>query len=761
MTTKADRLIELIENGFREFILPIVVIRRDQMNCESKLHEISNLCASAYVIRSSAVDEDQNFSNAGRYLSILNVGLKDVFSSAAKVFADYENPEAGDQVFVQPYLDNVTRSGVIFTRDPNSGAKYFVINSTNGRDTTAVTSGTENGNLEIIFNSDLEGVNSPIIEKNRELIELVRSISTFYHDIPLDIEFGQTEDSLILFQVRPLSVTTSRLSDSLLKENLNQIANLVAENQNKNPFLLGETSYFGIMPDWNPAELIGVRPTRLASSLFKELITDSIWAYERGNLGYRNVRSFPLLIEFAGQPYIDVRASFNSLVPGNLNDSIAEKLVNFYLEELRKNPHFHDKIESEVILSSYTFDLDKKLQKLPDSFSRFEKEEICREVKSLTKSIITGERYGLKQILAKSEPLDERFELALNSNLNLISKIYWLLEDCKRHGTLPFAGAARLAFIATNLMNSFVETQVLKIEEVQEFFQSIRTITSQLISDRVNFDENVFIDKYGHLRPGTYDIRIPSYKQNFNTYFGKTLSNSHSSQATEFDPTKLSEKIIASGLLDEIGVSVSELLVFVSESIMAREEIKFRYSKNISVILDLIAEYAHQNGFSPEESAHFKIGSFLNSYRESTNLNLQLKSDVALGIESYAATQNVWLPPIIFEANDVFAFEIPPTHPNFITHKSVHGKIVPLSHVSVDMEGKILLIESADPGYDWIFTKGILGFITCYGGANSHMAVRAKELDIPSAIGIGSQLYELLAKAPFVYLDCINKRIEF
>jgi phosphohistidine swiveling domain-containing protein len=761
MTSKADRLIELSENGFQKYILPIVVIRRNQVNCQNKLLEISNLHANAYVIRSSAVDEDQNFSNAGKYLSILNVGLEDVFSSVAKVFASFENPDAGDQVFVQPYLENVTRSGVIFTRDPNSGAKYFVINSTNGRDTTAVTSGAENGSLEIILNSHFEEFDSPVIENNRELIELIQSVSTFYHDIPLDIEFGQTEDSLVLFQVRPLNVTTSRLSDFLLKENLNQIANLVNENQNRNPFLLGETSYFGIMPDWNPAELIGVKPTRLASSLFKELITDSIWAYERGNLGYRNVRSFPLLIEFAGQPYIDVRASFNSLVPGNLDDSIAEKLVNFYLEELRKNPHFHDKIESEVILSSYTFDLDKKLQKLPNSFSAFEKEEISREVKSLTRSIITGERYGLKQILAKCEPLDERFELALNSDLNLISKIYWLLEDCKRHGTLPFAGAARLAFIATNLMNSFIETEVLKIEEVQDFFQSIRTITSQLISDRVNLDESDFIDKYGHLRPGTYDIRIPSYKQNFNTYFGNILASPSSNQTIEFDPTKLSEKIVDSGLLTHLGISVSELFIFVSESIMAREEIKFRYSKNISVILDLIAEYALENGFSVEESAHFKIGSFLNSYRESTNLNFQLKSDVALGIESYAATQAVWLPPIIFEANDVFAFEIPPTHPNFITHKSVHGKIVPLNHVSVDLEGKILLIESADPGYDWIFTKGILGFITCYGGANSHMAVRAKELDIPAAIGIGSQVYELLAQAPFVYLDCMNKRIEF
>jgi phosphohistidine swiveling domain-containing protein len=761
MTTKADRLVELIDNGFEDHVLPVVIIRRHEINSESKILEISNLNSNSYVIRSSAIDEDQIFSNAGKYLSILNVGIEEVLSSAAQVFASYVNSHVDDQVFVQPYLENVTKSGVIFTRDPNSGAKYYVINSSHGKDTTAVTSGSVNGTLEIIFDSDLQGLSSAIVEKNRDLIRLVQRVSTFYHHVPLDIEFGQTENSIVLFQVRPLNVESSNLSDALLEENLNRIAILVTENQNRNPFLLGETTYFGIMPDWNPAELIGVRPTRLASSLFKELITDSIWAYERGNLGYRNVRSFPLLIEFAGQPYIDVRASFNSLVPANLDDSVAEKLVNFYLEELRKNPHFHDKIESEVILSSYTFDLDKKLQKMPDNFSESEKEEIYREVKNLTKSIITGEGYGLEQILSKYQPLKERFELALDSNLNLVSKIYWLIEDCKRHGTLPFVGAARLAFIATNLMNSFVETKVLKTEEVQDFFQSIRTITSQLITDRISLEESDFIGKYGHLRPGTYDIRIPTYRQNFSAYFGKSLTNNHSNTILEFDRSKISEKIVASGLLEDFGISVNELFDFVSGSITAREEVKFWYSQNISMVLDLITEYASQNGFTVEESAHFKIGSFLNSYRESTNLNFQLQSDVTLGIEDYFITQNVWLPPIIFDAKDALAFEIPTTHPNFITHKSVHGEIIVLNQVHNDLERKILLIESADPGYDWIFTKDILGFITAYGGANSHMAVRAKELDIPAAIGVGSQLYGLLARKPFVYLDCINKRLEF
>ena len=42
--------------------------------------------------------------------------------------------------------------------------------------------------------------------------------------------------------------------------------------------LFGDTTYFGNMPDWNPAEIIGTKPKPLALSLYQELITNNIWA---------------------------------------------------------------------------------------------------------------------------------------------------------------------------------------------------------------------------------------------------------------------------------------------------------------------------------------------------------------------------------------------------------------------------------------------------------------------------------------------------
>ena len=57
---------------------------------------------------------------------------------------------------------------------------------------------------------------------------------------------------------------------------------------------------------------------------------------------------------FAGHPYIDVRNSLNSLLPKNLKHSTNNKLINYYIKMLNKNPYLHDKVEFSIIHSCYT-----------------------------------------------------------------------------------------------------------------------------------------------------------------------------------------------------------------------------------------------------------------------------------------------------------------------------------------------------------------------------------------------------------------------
>ena len=105
------------------------------------------------------------------------------------------------------------------------------------------------------------------------------------------------------------------------------------------------------------------------------------------------------------------------------------------------------------------------------------------------------------------------------------------------------------------------------------------------------------------------------------------------------------------------------------------------------------------------------------------------------------------------------AFELPQCEPNFVTLSKAVGPVVQLPAPHEKLHGAILLIPSADPGYDWIFSHGIAGFVTMYGGANSHMAIRAGELGIPAVIGAGETLFNKWASAKMLDMNCANRLV--
>ena len=59
------------------------------------------------------------------------------------------------------------------------------------------------------------------------------------------------------------------LSYKLLEKKLNKILN-------DNSFLKGNFTIYSTMTDWNPAEIIGIKPNNLSYSLYSELITDYV-----------------------------------------------------------------------------------------------------------------------------------------------------------------------------------------------------------------------------------------------------------------------------------------------------------------------------------------------------------------------------------------------------------------------------------------------------------------------------------------------------
>jgi phosphohistidine swiveling domain-containing protein len=124
--------------------------------------------------------------------------------------------------------------------------------------------------------------------------------------------------------------------------------------------------------------------------------------------------------------------------------------------------------------------------------------------------------------------------------------------------------------------------------------------------------------------------------------------------------------------------------------------------------------------------------------------------------ERHALSAAIRLPQVLFDEAGVHVVPFQVSHPNFITHKKITAPCIRLliDQAASSLTGKIVLIENADPGYDWIFAQQIGGLITKYGGANSHMAIRCAEFGIPAAIGCGEQRFEMFLSANQIQLDC-------
>lgn len=728
------------------------------------------------IVRSSALNEDTGASSmAGRFESIADISGKPAFEQAVNdVIASYDDGSGQNQILIQPMLSHVKLCGVAFTIDPNTLGNYYVVNYDETGSTSSITSGNgAESKLVYAFKGGAarrslweDGKNCGFM---RALFATLSELEELFGQERLDVEFAVgPDDRLYIFQVRPLVVRGTIADFGQQETELQRIEEKIRRGQRKKPFLCGEKTVYGVMPDWNPAEMIGIRPKPLALSLYKEIVTDSVWAYQRDNYGYRNLRSFPLMVDFCGLPYIDVRVSFNSFIPAGLDETISEKLVNYYLRRLEEDPAKHDKVEFEIVFSCYTLDLPERIKILKQyGFSDDETEKIVAALRDVTNNIINHATGLWRKDYEKIKRLEKRYDEIMSGDMDVLEKIYWLLEDCKRYGTLPFAGLARAAFIAVQFLQSLVHNGILSPEDYQDFMNDVSTVSSVMSRDLLDLSRERFLEKYGHLRPGTYDINSPRYDEAPELYFDretvpdvkrniKEPAHEHFKLSLK-QMHRLKEMLGKNGLRDHI----LELMDFIRSVIEGREYAKFVFTKNLSQAMQLIAQIGEENGFSREDCAYLDIRCIYGLYTTTGDVCGALAASIAEGKSRYALTRGLTLPPLILEAEDVWGFCYPDTEPNFVTRGAVRGAVAVLEQVSpeCDYSGKILLIERADPGYDWIFAKGIKGFVTKYGGANSHMAIRAGELGIPAAVGVGTKQYEALKKADVAELDALAKTI--
>jgi glutamine kinase len=733
------------------------------------------------VVRSSALSEDGFASaNAGAYNSVLDVDSTEpdaLGRAIAEVVGSYDDGNPANQILVQPMVSDVAASGVAFTRTLDCGAPYYVISyDDQSRCTDTITNGSSTDHKTLVVYRDARDADRRLPSAVRGLLPAMREIEQLLNYDALDIEFViNTTGQVHVLQVRPIAVDHAEwdVTDAEVGAMIKTAQARFADLQRPGPFVLGSRAFFGVMPDWNPAEIIGTKPGRLAVGLYRYLIMDRIWATQRAEYGYRDVRPAPLLVSFAGQPYVDIRASFNSFVPAALDDQLAGRLVDFYLGWLEQHPQLHDKVEFDVVPTCYGLNFASWQERLTrhGGFAPAEVAALRDALKAITRDAFV--RNGSD--LAAIDLLEARYDRIMAADLPPLERATLLLEDCRRHGTLGFAHLARSAFVAVTLLRTAVETGAIDRAAMDDFLRSLRTVTRRFTEEalataagRLGWDD--YVRRYGHLRPGTYDITSPHYAADPERYLRPLVTAAREAghdpdegRAWQAARPAFARALAAAGLANDLEVVER----FMREAIEGREYAKFVFTRNLSAALESLAAFGRGFGLSRSELANIPLEDFF-ALRTGTicapDPATWLAERAREGLHVRSMGRVMELPPLLLDAGDMEVFLYLANQPNYVGSERVVADCVDLARVAVGepitLAGRIALIPQADPGYDWLFGQGILGLITMYGGANSHMAIRAAEFGLPAAIGIGESRYAKLVGAQVLELDAGNRRIQ-
>jgi phosphohistidine swiveling domain-containing protein len=759
-----------------------VQVRAWQSDPARVLDEIASAnLGDIVIVRSSAENEDSASSSmAGMFHSEKGVRGhdRDDLSRAIELVLDSYRARgtlsAADEVVVQTQMQDSLLAGVLMTRDPRSGAPYYMIDfdRTVGR-TDAVTSGLDTSALRIFHAA---AASAP--EPWNYVLAAVCEIEARFPGVDLEIEFGVGRDMRVhIFQARPLvdSQPHEPASDCRVFRRLNEIRTAARA-------ILSDGRYGAAQPvlsdmaDWNPAEMLGHSPDELSYSLYRELITRNTWRQSRVDLGYTDVGSRELMSRLGTHPYIDVHASLCSLVPARLPSRVRERIVGAYLNHLRAEPHLHDKIEFAIAYSCADPASPRRTMSLTRwGASRVDVEELDSSLVELTSTLLRG------------APAQNEFDMRLCARLNSKARYRrppidagigrlgeWLrdaVRACRDEGVLPFARLARQAFVGEDLLRRLVAADALRPEQRDHLLASVPTVAGAMRNRRRDVQEGRatttdFLREFGHLRPGSYNICSPRYDQQPELVLSsRRMEDADSRQSG--DPLDRRAELAMERSLQSAGISLttSEFVSYVRTSAECRDRAKFVFSRLLSDIIEVIADIGALIDLQRSDMAYLNVNTILSADFASplSELRARWQEESGQNRAFAAAHAHLVLPAVLTGEDDLLFVPAGATSPNFVTNGVVQADLIRVdgqwTAAGRSVDGCIALVEAADPGYDWMFTQGIVGLITRYGGMASHMAVRCHELRIPAVIGCGDNLFEKLQRARVVRINAQSRQV--
>ncbi|MEP7041452.1 MAG: PEP-utilizing enzyme [Dokdonella sp.] len=690
-------------------------------------------------VRSDRAGEDSaSVSSAGRYRTCLDVDGSDrrrIAAAVDAVFASYAPARAADEVFIQRQITPVRDAIVASTHALPDGAAYRVLSIAAGPRSDEVTRGAADVDTWYLARDSTRPDSLPAHWRPylRTLLEVEHIVGTQ----PCEVEMVADQDGDVwLLQVRPLIVRT-QVEPALIALRQATEAGLRARSQ-ASPLL-------GMMPDWNPAELLGEHPRPLARDLFDALITRRAWRIGRSALGHADVGDVGLLQIHAGRPYVDVRTSLRSLLPASVAAAIGERMVDAYCRRLRAYPVLHDKIEFEIAFTAAHPGIEDRIEsRYPGVLDARERSAFAHALRAPTRAALDGPRV---------QRLRGGFLRDLHSPVPRAhpARLRHALARLELRSAVRFATAARMAFAVEALLRTAVDEGALDATRLTGFKQSA-LVDPALPWLRAEGDMQLTRNAaLGHIRAGTFDLAVPARREILAHAFASASSLLPAGSAA-LAPTA-QESAYLQRMLEPLDIAMSpvELLVHYRRLLQLRELGKFALARGVSLLLDALQAHAASLDIGREDAGWLPLRDLLDADMPAAVLQTRI-----VGARQQHQLESRLRMPLLLDRFALDSIHYAPGQANYLGN-GLHGgppiRVDAHTHPDSVPLHAIIVIASADPGFDWIFLRRPAALVTAFGGPNSHMAIRCAESGVPALLGVGPERFRRLADAPRITIN--------
>ena len=266
------------------------------------------------------------------------------------------------------------------------------------------------------------------------------------------------------------------------------------------------------------------------------------------------------------------------------------------------------------------------------------------------------------------------------NSFSIADNISTLIDECINYGTIPFSIIARHGFISESILRSLVNNKTISIERITEFKTSFKTISGEMNEDfekviNSKISKENYLNKYGHLRPSSYDILSPIYSKRDDLFDG--LKRKSSFKHNDFKLTKKEFDDIQI-LLHEHGfdsIDAQDLFNYAEKSIKGREYAKFIFTKHLSKILESVSDWGDYEGFSRKQMSMLTINDVLNSLISplSDDVKSFYLNKINKAQNNFEISRSFKLSYLIRSTRDIHIVPMQRSSPNFIGNKRIES----------------------------------------------------------------------------------------